>query len=539
MATLDIKLHLDEHDLRRIHVPHAHLRDLTAFREFVAHSIAPTHALDAAAPLRYRDADGDALTLATDSDLSNLLAATPPSAPPVHVLARCTPLQSSSSSSAAAVPTTDSLLGLLLRRPDMLLEIPTLLRRLVALHDPQQRALDQARAAHSAAAKDVDVDTDLAQLLAALGLQDQPASDPADSTATVAAAPADRNDLLQRLMNHPRVQAVAPQLLAALTDAGLPSEDAAAAASVRHAAICDICDEPIVGTRYSCSVCRPSFDLCSSCERQSEALHDPTHAFVKLKAVHATSGVTPPSRRFSPYEGLDDGDAPPTSFGGFVRGGGGGGRSLGGRYGRWRSPSHQADVMLQAGGEFLPRAVSPLATVSPARGSSPHGGGDEAASSPPPPPQSVEVFEHVSVPLGEEVEPGASLIKMWNVRNTGAHEWNAPVRLSVVTSSGLQLIGNNAVVIDRNVPPAADVIVAADVVVPTDAGVYSLKCALVTPSGARFSGDTLDMSVVVIRPDAASQTATAPPSFAGDFDADLDVDDRASQPPRSFDSDMA
>jgi hypothetical protein len=331
-------------------------------------------------------------------------------------------------------------------------------------------------------------------------------------------------------MSHPRVQAVTPQLLAALTDSGLApgaAESGGVAQNTRHSAICDICDEPIVGVRYQCAVCRPSFDLCMSCERSSEELHDPTHAFMKLKAVHASGAVSPPSHRFSPYQlPLDDGDSTPGSFGAFA------GLRGAGRFGRWRTPSHQADVMLQAGGEFAHRAVSPLATVSPARGGSPRSGAadDDASAAAAPAAQSVALIEHVSVPMGDEVDPGAQVIKMWSVRNSGASAWQPPVRLSVVSSSGLQLVGNNAVAVDAAVEPGADIIVAADVVVPTEAGVYGLKCALVSPAGVRFSGDVLEMSVVVINASEPQQQLQAQFQHAlepeGWVDGDEDIDDR-------------
>jgi hypothetical protein len=132
--------------------------------------------------------------------------------------------------------------------------------------------------------------------------------------------------------------------------------------------------------------------------------------------------------------------------------------------------------------------------------------------------------------MGDEVDPGAQVIKMWSVRNSGASAWQPPVRLSVVSSSGLQLVGNNAVAVDAAVEPGADIIVAADVVVPTEAGVYGLKCALVSPAGVRFSGDVLEMSVVVINASEPQQQLQAQFQHAlepeGWVDGDEDIDDR-------------
>jgi hypothetical protein len=516
MNALEVKLHLSPTDLRRISVPRAHHTDLATLRAYLAHTVAPIALVGV---LTYRDADGDTVTLGNDADLSALLASTPVSAPPIHMF-----IATSSSSPSSPSPTTpsvttaaDSLTGLLLRRPDMILEIPALLRRLVALADPQQRALDSAAARrkqqqqHRLADVDPDADVDdraegggdetqvgvdeLVHLLTALGLDNDAAEgserskksdvDPSPSSDLTSSGGVsrDRNELLHRLLKHPRVLAVAPQLLSALTSAGIAPGDAAVdGVGARHAAVCDVCDEPIVGTRYKCSVCVPSFDLCASCERKSEDLHDPTHTFIKMKAVHATGFVQQP-RRYSPYPQLDDGDLPPGSFGAFAR------HSPVGyhRLGRWRTPSHQADVMSMAGGDFLPvRALSPLRAAA------------SSSSAAAPVPQSVAMLEHVSVPEGSEVEAGAPLIKMWRVRNSGELAWVAPVRLALLSASGLQLIGEHAVVIDTSVEPGADVIVPCDVAVPQEPGVYSLSCALASPDGTLFEGDSLDMSVVVM-----------------------------------------
>lgn len=49
-----------------------------------------------------------------------------------------------------------------------------------------------------------------------------------------------------------------------------------------HSAICDNCDERIVGIRYKCGNCA-DYDLCQSCEKH-DGVHDSTHLFIKIRA---------------------------------------------------------------------------------------------------------------------------------------------------------------------------------------------------------------------------------------------------------------
>jgi len=51
---------------------------------------------------------------------------------------------------------------------------------------------------------------------------------------------------------------------------------------VVHAAICDNCQNRIVGIRYKCFTC-PDFDLCSTCEESSASVHNPSHVFAVIK----------------------------------------------------------------------------------------------------------------------------------------------------------------------------------------------------------------------------------------------------------------
>jgi len=50
--------------------------------------------------------------------------------------------------------------------------------------------------------------------------------------------------------------------------------------AVEHPALCDHCDERIVGIRFKCNVC-PDYDLCETCEKLG-GVHDKSHCFLKI-----------------------------------------------------------------------------------------------------------------------------------------------------------------------------------------------------------------------------------------------------------------
>jgi len=49
-----------------------------------------------------------------------------------------------------------------------------------------------------------------------------------------------------------------------------------------HNAICDACNQTIIGLRYKCSNC-PDYDLCESCILGDKAAHDPSHKFIPIR----------------------------------------------------------------------------------------------------------------------------------------------------------------------------------------------------------------------------------------------------------------
>lgn len=60
-----------------------------------------------------------------------------------------------------------------------------------------------------------------------------------------------------------------------------------------HQAICDSCQNPIVGPRFKCMhpSC-PDFDLCENCEALPQPVHPTSHPFLKLKnAIDTYQGI--------------------------------------------------------------------------------------------------------------------------------------------------------------------------------------------------------------------------------------------------------
>ncbi|ORY70652.1 hypothetical protein BCR35DRAFT_307963 [Leucosporidium creatinivorum] len=81
---------------------------------------------------------------------------------------------------------------------------------------------------------------------------------------------------------------------------------------VVHGVRCRGCRKGIQGIRWTCANCgtTPTFDLCSSCERTSHAIHNPLHCFLRL--TQPLSKPLPPLSQFLPV--LYDPSTPPSHY---------------------------------------------------------------------------------------------------------------------------------------------------------------------------------------------------------------------------------
>merc|ERR1739847_13135 len=175
---------------------------------------------------------------------------------------------------------------------------------------------------------------------------------------------------------------------------------------VVHRAICDACEQTIVGIRFKCAAC-PDYDLCEKCHPNAPSLHAPNHPFLVI-----TESEPAPQR--------------------FGRCGGG----------AWRQEMcRRRCARMQAMRRAAEREAEEQARVS------------------------AKLLAHESVPHGTAFISGSPFVKLWRVRNVGDEEWPAGVRLQFHDGERLSdfrtLINNGAAVAS-----GAEVVIALDCRVP-------------------------------------------------------------------------
>ena len=281
--------------------------------------------------------------------------------------------------------------------------------------------------------------------------------------------------------------------------------------AVHHGVVCDGCGaDPIVGFRFK-SLTKPDFDLCSACEAKPGTRLDDVYHRVEAPVPRGPGPRGPPPSGFFPFGSPFGGPPafgspppfPPPPHGFWPRRCG---RPGGGGPGGWRGCG--------GGGGW--------------------GGGSGGACAPPspPPPHSAKLdcrfVADVSLFDGTVVPPGAAVVKMWRVRNTGAAPWPQPLRLVRV---GGDAIGPA----EAEQPPACgglgvgeEAEVAVDVVAPLAPGRYVSYYRLASPNDVRFGQRV--WALIVVADEAGSEggggvaqgaAAGAPQSAATTSDASL------------------
>lgn len=111
----------------------------------------------------------------------------------------------------------------------------------------------------------------------------------------------------------------------------------------------------------------------------------------------------------------------------------------------------------------------------------------------------------VSIPDGTEVDPGASFVKIWRVRNTGTCAWEGGFQL--LYTSGDQL-GGPAFINLPVVAPGQEVDLSVDLTAPVAPGTYQGEWRLRSAEGEIF-GTNLIVEIVVPAPPTDTPTPTA------------------------------
>jgi hypothetical protein len=108
----------------------------------------------------------------------------------------------------------------------------------------------------------------------------------------------------------------------------------------------------------------------------------------------------------------------------------------------------------------------------------------------------------VTIPDDTEIDPGASFVKTWRVKNTGTCTWEEGTTLTFI--SGEPFGAPVSVPIEQTVSAGDNVDVSVDMVAPMEPGTYRARWQLESPDGKRF-GNRIYVQIVV--PDEAAPTS--------------------------------
>lgn len=246
---------------------------------------------------------------------------------------------------------------------------------------------------------------------------------------------------------------------------------------VVHAAICDACNQRIVGIRYKCTSC-PDYDLCEACEPNSQTVHDATHTFLKIRRP---TGPHPYFRRWGGRcrRSQQQGEECP------ARGTWGNGCGRRRRWAQCQRQQHQEKEGCQT-----PAGAAPTGCPFFQRYQS-------------------RFISDVTVEDGTQFAAGASFVKIWKMRNIGSTAWPEPTRLVFV---GGDTLTNTEAVIVPSIQPNEEVDITVDMLAPSSPGRYVSKFRLCTPEGTRF-GHCVWADITVVESKAEPQEKAPEPAI--------------------------
>ncbi len=139
----------------------------------------------------------------------------------------------------------------------------------------------------------------------------------------------------------------------------------------------------------------------------------------------------------------------------------------------------------QAATSFLPPTALPSPTSKPVE-----------VVTPTPNPDCTNVLsfmEDITIPDGEEVKPGASLDKRWQVRNNGTCDWNDQYKIRLISGNGMGSPTEQALYPARTGSAA---IIRMLLTAPDEPGTYRSAWQAYDPLGDPF-GDPFYIEIVV------------------------------------------
>jgi hypothetical protein len=248
-----------------------------------------------------------------------------------------------------------------------------------------------------------------------------------------------------------------------------------------HNAICDSCNQRIVGKRFKCTNC-PDYDLCSACEPSAKTVHDPTHIFVKMRHPSWGRGHW---RRFA----AGNGGCP-------WRGSG-----VGGGNGPWRRGCWRTRGACCSGNNSVDNTTTTEGTPSTNTTTS------NSSSSCPVQASGRYVSRFVSdvtIEDGTQIVPNTPFVKTWKLRNNGTVAWPENTKLIYVGGDIFSTVDSVAV---PSLAPGEEVDVSVHMVSPSRTGRYISNFRLTTTDGVRF-GHRVWADILVVEETKESVPAT-------------------------------